>query len=293
MDLSLYVVRFLHYTAALQLFGIAVFQVWIAPPQLRHAITDTSRRIAIASAAVLLVSGLAWLMFMAGSMGSGWTDITNLSVIGTVLRVTQFGQVWFWHLLLVALLLPIAALGLRGSAGWAALALLSTLALGSLGLIGHAAIAEGYAGLLNRSSHILHALSSGFWLGSLLPLLYSLRMLKSPELGVPANVALRKFSGLGHYAVAIALASGISNSWFILRNVEINPAVPYQSLLLLKIALVGVMLLLALVNRYVFVPRIPNNGPGARQLHDGTIAEIVVSAAILTLVAMLGVLSPS
>lgn len=52
------------------------------------------------------------------------------------------------------------------------------------------------------------------------------------------------------------------------------------------------MLVLALVNRYVLVPRIPE-GPGVTQLRDGTIAEIVVSAVILGLVSVLGVLSPS
>ena len=67
---------------------------------------------------------------------------------------------------------------------------------------------------------------------------------------------------------------------------------PYQALLLLKLLLVGGMLVLALVNRYVFVPRIPE-GPGVTQLRDGTIAEIVVSAVILGLVSVLGVLSPS
>ena len=52
------------------------------------------------------------------------------------------------------------------------------------------------------------------------------------------------------------------------------------------------MLVLALVNRYVFVPRIPA-GSGIGQLRAGTIAEILVSARILGLVSVLGVLAPA
>ncbi|WP_108398242.1 copper homeostasis membrane protein CopD [Devosia submarina] len=293
MDQLLYAVRFLHYSAALQLFGLAIFQTWIAPPRLQRTLAGPLRQLAIVAATILLVSGVAWLMLMAGTMGSGWTDTVNPVVINAVASKTSFGQVWLSHLLISASLLPLAVFGLGSSAGWAALSLLCAFALGSLGLIGHATIVDGFVGLLNRLSHVLHALSSGFWLGSLLPLLLSLKSLSSLELGSDANLALRKFSGLGHYAVAIALATGVFNSWIILRQAELNIAVPYQALLAVKVGLVGVMLVLALVNRYIFVPRIPNNGPGARLLWKGTVAEIFVSAAIIALLAVLGVLSPT
>lgn len=292
MDAWLYFFRFFHYAAALQLFGTAVFQAWIAPPKLRRAMSAFEERVALWSAVVLLVSGVGWLLTVAGSMGSGWADTINPDVVFKVLRATQFGQVWTWHLAIAVMVLPAAALVGRGKMGWNLLAILSAMVLAGLGLIGHAASLDGFVGVLNRASHILHALSSGFWLGSLLSLIFVLGLLRSSDLGRDADMALHRFSGLGHGAVAIALATGISNSWFVLRHAELNPTTPYQAMLLLKILLVCSMLVLALVNRYVFVPRIPN-GPGIRQLRDGTIAEIVVSAAILTLVSVLGVLSPS
>jgi copper resistance protein D len=292
VDPWLYFFRFLHYTSSLQLFGVAVFQAWIAPPELQRAMSKVSVHVAIASAIVFLVSGVGWLLVVAGSMGSGWADTVNPLIVTKVLQATRFGQVWTWHLGIALLALPAAALVNRTRSGWTLLAILAALALGTLGLIGHAVVLDGPIGLMNRASHVLHALSSGFWLGSLLPLIYALGLLASPGIGRDADLALRRFSGLGHGAVAIALATGISNSWFVLRDAELDPTVPYQALLLLKILLVGGMLALALVNRYVFVPRIPD-GPGIRQLRDGTIAEIVVSAMILALVSVLGVLSPS
>lgn len=292
MDLWLYCIRFLHYTAALQLFGVAVFQAWMVPPALQSTTNAMSARLATGSAALLLASSLGWLLLVAGAMGSGWADAANPTIVLKVLELTQFGRVWSWHLGIVLLALLAAAMASRARPAWSLLAILSTLALGGLGLIGHAATLDGAIGLLNRASHVLHALSSGFWLGSLVPLIYVLAVLKSPELGRDADVALRRFSGLGHGAVAIALITGVTNSWLILRHAELDPATPYQALLLFKILLVGSMLALALVNRYVFVPRIPA-GPGIGQLRAGTIAEIVVSAIILGLVSVLGVLAPA
>ena len=52
------------------------------------------------------------------------------------------------------------------------------------------------------------------------------------------------------------------------------------------------MIVFAIVNRYVFMPAIPNGGPGLNQLRLGTIAEIVLSGGVIGLVSILGALSP-
>lgn len=291
MDELLYATKFLAYTAGLQLFGLAVFQAWLAPDDLHRRLTRLTRSIALASAVVLLASVVVWLLLTAAIMGSGWGDAINPTIIGRVLGATRFGAVWSFELGF-AVLCVLAAFFLRGPQNWKMLAIISTLALGAMGLVGHAASGTGIAGAMHRTSNVLHLLSSGFWLGSLLPLVVTLGHLRDPVLSADADVALRRFSGLGHYAVAIALASGVINTWFILRDVDIDFAISYQAILAAKIVLVGFLITLALVNRYVFVPRIPNNGPGLVQLRNGTIAEIVVSAGILGLVSVLGSISP-
>ena len=282
----------LHYAAALQLFGVTTFQAWMAPAALRAELHVSLRRLTLICAWVTVGSGVLWLMAMAGSLGKGWPDTVNPTVIGTVLTATGFGKVWTIRLLVMALLV-LAVTVLRGPGGWRWLDLLSILTLGSLGFIGHAAAEGGLIGGLHQTSQVLHLLGSGFWVGSLLPLVLCLRAMRSEALMGDADIALRRFSGLGHFAVAIALGSGVANSWFILRNAEIDATVPYQALLLAKVLIVVVMIGIALVNRYVFVPRIPNDGPGLRQLRDGTIAEIVLTGAIVVIVGILGVLPPS
>lgn len=292
MDTLVYVTRMLHYAAALQLFGATTFQAWMAPAGLRQELHVPLRRLTIACAWLTLGSGVLWLLATAAGMGDGWQDATDPEFLGIVLSATGFGRVWTVRLvIMVALVIGVTVW--RTSRDWRWLDLLSVLTLGSLGFIGHAAAEGGAIGVLHQTSQVLHLLGSGFWVGSLLPLVLSLQAFRSPAFAGDADMALRRFSGLGHLAVAIAIGTGVANTWFILRAAEIDITEPYQSLLLAKVIIVGIMIGLALVNRYAFVPRIPNDGPGVRQLRDGTIAEIFLTVGIVVIIGVLGVLPPS
>jgi putative copper resistance protein D len=280
----------LHFAAALQLFGIAAFHVLLVPRALRPVLDRPFRVIAISSAILALSSAIAWLLAAAGTMGSGPADMVNPDVLGAVLFQTGFGRVWGPRL--IGCVLAVGVAFVAGEAAWWAALVLATLVLGSLGLVGHAAIDSGLLGLLNQTSQVLHVLSSGFWLGALLPLLFVLVLFRNPAREPMADETLRRFSGFGHTAVAILLLSGVANTWFILGQ-RVDFAVPYVQLLLIKVALAGTMCVLAIVNRYAFMPRIPHGGPGARLLSHGTVAEIVLGALIIALVSALGILAPA
>jgi copper resistance protein D len=289
VDQLLAAARFVHYAATLQLFGVTVFYVVLMPAQSRPALERPLRAIAIGSAAVTLVSGVLWLLATAAGMGSGPSDAINPTVVGTVLTRTGFGQVWGPRLLLAA-----AALGLTfvpGLVAWRSALLVSVAVLGSLGLVGHAATGTGLILLVNETSQVLHVLSSGFWIGALLPLLFLLRLFRDDAHAPHADAALRRFSGLGHIAVALLVGTGVLNTWLILGS-RLEWGSLYVQLLGIKVAIAGGMVVLALVNRYVFMPRIPHGGPGATQLARGTVAEFVLSAAILGLVSIIGMISP-
>lgn len=290
MDTWLAAARFFHYAAAIQLFGVTVFYWLLMPHEVQLAEARVAYRTSLLSAALLLVSSVAWLMGVAGSMGNGLVDAVNPETIALVLTQTGFGHVWGPHVLLCGLAL-LVSLSPSRPAGWVLL-VLSAFALGSLGLVGHAAMDSGLFGLANATSQILHLLSSGFWLGALIPLLSLIPLFGDPSHAAGADTTLRRFSGLGHFAVAVLMLTGVANSWFILGT-RLDLGAPYQQLLLLKAAIAGTMCLLAIANRYVFMPRIPNGGPGARQLMQGTIAEVVLGAAVLTLVSVIGIMSPA
>lgn len=291
MDTLLAAARFVQYAAAIQLFGTTTFYWLLLPNALRGSQSRAAHLTAQLSAALLLLSAVAWLMATAGSMGDGLADAINPQLLWTVLSQTSFGNVWGPRILLCTLAL-VASLS---TARWSGLllVLLATLALGSLGLVGHAAMDVGLAGLLNESLQVLHLLSSGFWLGALVPLLFLIPLFADPGQAGGADEALRRFSGLGHLAVAVLMLTGVANSWFIIGGGVPDFGSPYVQLLAVKIAIACTMCVLAVINRYVFVPRIPDGGPGARQLARGTIAEIVLGAAVILLVSFIGTMSPA
>lgn len=291
METALSLARFLHHSAAIQLFGTAVFETWIAPKSLSDSLLSTSRRIAIFNAWALLVSAVLWLGLQAGNMGEGWADAINPGVIWLVLTATGFGKAWAVNLLVAAL--AVAAAHLAGPRRGGVLAILATLALGALAFVGHAISQSGLTGVLSETSQVVHLLSSGFWFGSLLSVVLLLRRIHDPRYTSDADLALRRFSGLGHAAVALALGSGVANSWFVLHEVELSFSSIYQLLLALKVALVGSMCLIAVVNRYVFMPQIPVGPDGARRLRDGTLAELIIGTIVIAIVSVLGILSPS
>jgi len=291
METALSIARFLHYSAAIQLFGTAIFETWIASHALSTSLLSTSRRVAVFNAWLLFASAVLWLGLEAGNMGDGWGDTVNPSVIWLVITASTFGQVWVANLILAAL--AVLIVHILGPRRWAALAVMATLALGALAFIGHAMSETGLVGVLSQTSQVIHLLSSGFWFGSLLSLVLVLRQIRDPRYAVDTDLALRRFSGLGHVAVALALASGLANSWFVLRDSPLTLRSAYQVLLAIKVALVGTMCVLALINRYVFVPAIPAGDPGAKRLRDGTVAELVIGTGVIALVSVVGVLSPS
>lgn len=269
--------RFLHYAAAIQLFGIAVFAAAIAPgmPEL---FTGRLRRLAIACVGLLVATSLTWLAVTAATMGDGWADAVNPATLQLVLTGTQFGRVWI-AVLALDLLLVVAVVAWPR---WWTLAVLSGAMLAVLGLVGHLAATGGWSGFVGRASQVVHLVAAGFWLGSLLPLALCLRG------GANAETALRRFSGLGHLAVALALVTGLINTWLLIGGPPTDLASPWQALLAAKIALVLLMVGLALANRYVLMPRLAREGTAP--LYRSALAEMAIGAVVVGLVSVLGTL---
>jgi putative copper resistance protein D len=68
---------------------------------------------------------------------------------------------------------------------------------------------------------------------------------------------------------------------------------PYQVLLTIKIALVAAMIALALINGYKLLPDIEDGKDAAiRTMSRQTIAELVLAACVIALVAVFGMLDP-
>ncbi len=223
-------------------------------------------------------------------MGDGWQDAWRLEVWWAVLGTT-FGEVWRWHLGLS--LLAILSLLLPERPRAQALALCSALLLVSLAFIGHAAMHEGTLGALHRANHAIHLLAAGYWFGSLAPLLVCLRYLQPPQWRSDAITTLIRFSRWGHLAVAAVIVTGIVNSLIILGGWPLNLSSPYQRLLLIKTALVALMVMVALANRYAIVPamsRVP--ALAQRGVVLACWLEVGLGMAVLLLVSLFATYAP-
>src|SRR5208337_1307527 len=290
MDEALILCRALHYSAAIMLFGASVFQETSPPTDLARFIAPPMRRLAALAIVIIFLTTIAWLMLESGEMGGGWVDASSPNTVSTVLFETEFGRVWQWRLGFVAILLGL--LMSRRYGNWRVIAFWSALVLASLGFVGHGAMQTGVEGLLHRSSHSLHLLAAGLWLGALLPLLACLRVLRHATLGEDVEIALRRFSYLGYVAVATVLITGVANTWFVFEVWPIGLWSSYRALLVAKIGLVAAMLGLAIVNRFVLTPRLRTSVEAPRQLRVNMIAEVVLGFSAIALVSAFGTFAP-
>lgn len=279
--------RFVHFTSLMVAFGCLLYGVWWAQPTLRRLLmqrfSPLLRHLLLFSA----LSALLMLMAQGGLMGDGWPDVWQPAIWQAVAG-TRFGSVWLWQILLAWIALAVAWLKPR-RAGRLLLVLLCAQLLLMAG-VGHAAMSEGARGFLQRTNHAVHLFCVASWFGGLLPFIYCLRLAQGRWRHVAISVMMR-FSRYGHLAVAGTLASGVVNTLLIQGGLFRDS--PWGQMLLLKCALVAGMVAIALVNRYVLVPRMSVSGTRAEQLILRTTqVEMALGALALAAVSLFATWEP-
>jgi copper resistance protein D len=311
MNEPLVVARALHLASTLLLVGTIMFRCFVATPALRakaagalqHDLTVRLARIVWGAFAVAILSGAAWLVFVAAEVaGSSVADAVSQGVAWTVLTQTAFGDAWLLRLetaslLAALLLLPKPSPGFEFAAGVIS-ALVAAALAASLAWAGHAAATEGLDGTIHLAGDALHLVAAGAWLGALWPLAILLGLSREAGDSVSAAIAYqatRRFSILGTISVAAILASGVVNTYEILGIEAFSLSTDYNRLLLMKIGLFAAMLAIAAVNRQRLTPRLSgdrDHGRAMRQLQFNTLAEAGLGLLILAVVAVLGTIPP-
>lgn len=281
------VLRFIHFGALMLIFGNALYSVWFAPSSLQRLMTRRFQRQQKIAALISLTTALLMLGIQGGLMGNGWSDVFIPGIWRSVLN-TQFGSVWLWQIILAAITAGAAWLApQKGSR-------LLLLAMGQFVLlagVGHAAMNEGVTGALQRLNHAVHLLCAATWVGGLLPLLFCMRLAKG-HWQTSAIYTMMRFSRVGHYAVAGVMLTGIINALFI-TGFRVSWNTDYVQLLLFKCALVGLMVVIALVNRYFLVPRFQTGAGREQQIFIRmTQAEVVLGALVLATVSLFATWEP-
>lgn len=271
--------RFIHFISLIVAFGCLLYGAWWAPAALRRLMMQRfyplMRHLLLASA----LSALLMLMAQGGLMGNGWSDVWQPAIWQAVAG-TQFGGVWVWQILLAFVALAVVWLKPRRPGRLLLVLFCAQLLL--LAGVGHAAMNDGWLGIVQRTNHALHLFCVASWFGGLLPFIYCLRLAHG-RWRQAAIFTMMRFSRYGHLAVAGAIASGVVNA--LLIQGELISASPWGRMLLLKCALVAAMVAIALVNRYVLVPRMSAGGTRAEQLIVRT-TQIEIALGALALFAV-------
>ena len=314
-------IRALHFGASLLLTGGWAFMFIIARPVFSHSdkAVKTAHEVFNRwwlglmgwSLLTCFASGLLWLGAEAITMsGLAWSQALTGDIIGTVLTGTQFGRIWELRAVLIVLLAGCLALRRHTLATpWLSVldfgaGLLSGGLLASLAWIGHAVGAEG-GERLHLAMDAVHLLAAAAWLGALVPLVFILAQARHSPVPVWIDLArhiIPRFSILGLVSVGSLIVTGLANAYFTVGDSAHLIATSYGRLLLLKLALFGLMLLIAADNRLRLTPQLlatvgQDNAvfqpTAVGRLRRNIIVEIGLGAAILFIVGALGIMHPA
>ena len=302
LDAGLIASRFLHYLAVLSLFGAALYPLYTFRGRLdvfareQATLTRQLRRLLLFATGLALLSGLGWFVFTTAAMADDMTQVATPAMLRTMMEDTDFGPLWAGRLVL-AVLIGVLLLRWPGKLPLLLIPSLAALLLASLAGTGHTRISEGWAGPVHIASDVAHLLAAGLWLGGLWPLSLLVVAARSPQPhGLPIAEVLSRFSGVATGTVAVLVASGLINGWFLVGSLTLLVSSTYGQLLLLKIALFLLMAALATANRFWITPRLaasPSSNHWLDRLRWHVATEQALGLFVLALVGLLGTLQPA
>lgn len=278
-------VRAAHFASLMTMFGASA----LLGQTRRIGVTgERLRRPLKLCAFTALASAIVCLGFTAGEMTGDAASGLDPAVLASAIANTLYGHIF---LLRLALLIGLALLSL-GKEAHVLKALFAGAALALMGPTSHAATAgdSAFAGL-RAANDALHLLAAGFWVGGLVVILSEL--LPRPHAVARLVALLTLFSRWGAVAVALLLAAGTANGIFILAPLATAWSPTYLTLLAVKIVLAGLMVALALTNRFGVLPALAKGDPEAvRTIPLTVLAELGAALLILVIVGFLGLTAP-
>jgi putative copper resistance protein D len=284
--------RAIHFAAVALLFGAPMFRLCVEP-RASNAVAPVPA-IALAAAAVGLLSAVGWFIGVTAEMADGWSEAFTADTLGAVGFDTRFGRLWIARFALMVVVIALCALGRWSRGKDIALLVLSAVATASLVAVGHGTEGRGMLGPVHALADMLHLLCASIWIGGLFCLALVLRCaFAGTGDALVLSPLLQRFSHVGYGAVTLLVLSGCINALALLPSVDALIRTTYGRLLLLKIGLAGSMIALAIINRIVLAPRLIM-APGARgALWWSVIVEQGLGLFILATVARLGTIHPT
>ena len=240
--------------------------------------------------ASMAFAGAGCLVAITGAVLLGLEQRIGSTAPIAALIKTTVGRAIVWRIAasVIAGALTLAAVltrvGARYWLSWATVA--ATLAAMAIHIAaGHAAAASGQIRILGLISQWTHFAAAGVWFGGLAALIIEVR--GGPVAGT-AN-AVRRFSRLAAFSVAIVAVTGLARGVVELTSWRDLIATSYGAAVLAKIILLGAIVLLGAVNRRRSVPLAATS---VRPLRSIGVAELGLAAITIAAAAVLGALAP-
>jgi putative copper resistance protein D len=101
------------------------------------------------------------------------------------------------------------------------------------------------------------------------------------------------FSLWGQFIVAAIVLTGAVNIALTSHHAPIPPMTPYRALLSAKIIIVGIMISLALFNRFVLAPRLKTSATALATLRATSVAEIALGCVVIAVVSVFALFDPA
>lgn len=303
MEKAVVALRGIQYVAAFIVAGGALFAVYALPARGEASAAGLGwpRSLLATASGVLLVAAVLGLIaqtaVVAGSLGAALDPATMSSVMTEM----AMGAASAVRAGAAALALGLLLITRPGRPAWLGAVGLGAVSVASLAWMGHGAATEGGPGLIHLLADIAHLAAAAIWLGALAFFVGLALSPASDQQRGAFQTALAGFSGVGSCLVAVLVATGLINSWFLIGPVGLTAvgATLYGRLLLAKLAAFGVMLALAAINRFRLAPALAQarrDGGGADKavsaLKRSLILETGMAVLVALLVAWLGRLAP-
>jgi len=301
-------VLWVHLASSVLLTG-AFFMLLLAGPPVAPAARRWDGAVVAWSRLLVLVafgSGIVWLMVRTAAFENRPHAAVEARAVWHAVLDTWPGLVWLArHGLLIVLgaFLAIRAdvaerrnwIAARGEA-----LMLAALALALVSGSSHAAaISPGVVSAV--AIDVTHLLGTGFWLGALLPLALLLRLISREDGAdsLPYAVrAARRFSRAALITMLILMGSGVMNAIVQVESIAGLAGTTHGRLLLAKLAVLGLILVLAVVNRVHLLPaRLGSNdtvrSPVMRRLTAFVGLEAGLALVLLALAAAMTLTTPA
>jgi copper resistance protein D len=296
--------RLMQYAGAMVLMGSSLFFIYALPSMGPGSAAEApwARRLLASGGALLALATLLWIAAQAGVLAGSMAEGLKPEALSAVMTSMDLGKAGILRAG-VATLATILVMSLKPTrTSWIIAAALGTVAAATFAWMGHGAATEGPGGVIHLVSDILHSWAGAVWIGALVAFALILRTRSSTPAGVVAlHRALHGFSGIGTLLVAVLLATGLANSWFLVGVDRIDGlwTTPYGRLLSLKLLLFVAMLGLAAANRFRLTPALAlaldepsRQGAALADLRRSIALETAAALGVVALVAWFGTLAP-